>query len=261
MGITGSVAAVKGPELVLRLSRDCHMDVRILLTRGGQNFWEKAVDYNPEVWKLIQERIESSKKRLAEGLENEGVEGTIQIHGTKQTHFILKGLFRSRTHLTCPFTYTDALEEWQKWNRLGDSVLHIDLRDWADALMIAPLSAHSLSKLAQGMCDDTLSCVVRAWDFGHGTRPGKPLLLAPAMNTAMWQHPSTRPQLSTIESFWNANNPLHTDTKQKHGVCIVPPQVKTLACGEVGNGAMASVEDMIRSVEEAMETFSTSNSI
>jgi phosphopantothenoylcysteine decarboxylase len=146
----------------------------------------------------------------------------------------------------------DAAEEWQDWNRLGDPVLHIDLRDWADALLIAPLSAHSLSKIAQGLCDDTLSCVARAWDYGHGSRPGKPLLLAPAMNTAMWQHPLTQPQLATIQSFWNADHPLH-DGPQTQGVRIIPPQVKTLACGEIGNGAMASVEDIIKSVEAAVK--------
>ena len=87
LGITGSVAAVKGPELALRFARDCGMDVRILLTRGGQNFWEKACDYNPEVWKEVQERIRGSSRAdsrtdvPAEQDEEEG-EGTIQLHGT-----------------------------------------------------------------------------------------------------------------------------------------------------------------------------------
>lgn len=120
-------------------------------------------------------------------------------------------------------------------------------------MAIAPLSAHSLSKLAHGLCDDTLSCVARAWDYGHGTRPGKPLLLAPAMNTAMWQHPLTQPQLSSVQSFWNASNPLHTSSEQKQGVRIIAPQVKTLACGEVGNGAMAAVVDIIHAIEAAIE--------
>jgi phosphopantothenoylcysteine decarboxylase len=121
--------------------------------------------------------------------------------------------------------------------------LHIDLRDWADLLLIAPLSAHTLAKLSNGLCDDTLSCVVRAWDFGHGARPGKPLILVPAMNTAMWQHPLTRLQLDTIRGFWNT-----TGKDPKEGVSIVPPQVKKLACGEIGNGALASVEDIVKCV-------------
>jgi phosphopantothenoylcysteine synthetase/decarboxylase len=99
--------------------------------------------------------------------------------------------------------------------------LHIDLRDWADLLLIAPLSAHTLAKLATGLSDDTLSCVVRAWDFGHGVRPGKPLLLAPAMNTAMWQHPLTQPQLETIQGFWKKTN-----NDDESGVNVIAPQVK-----------------------------------
>ena len=84
--------------------------------------------------------------------------------------------------------YSEYHEEWQGWQTLGDPVLHIQLRDWADIAIVAPLAAHSLAKFATGLCDDPLSCVVRAWDLGyHESRPGKPLILAPAMNTAMWE--------------------------------------------------------------------------
>lgn len=47
---------------------------------------------------------------------------------------------------------------------MGDPVVHIELRRWADALVIAPLSANTLAKLAGGLCDNLLTCVVRAWD-------------------------------------------------------------------------------------------------
>lgn len=50
-------------------------------------------------------------------------------------------------------------------------MLHIDLRRWADLMVIAPLSANTLAKLAGGLCDNLLTCVVRAWDFE------KPLLV------------------------------------------------------------------------------------
>ena len=46
-------------------------------------------------------------------------------------------------------------------------MLHIELRRWSDALVIAPLSANSLAKLAGGMCDNLLTCIVRAWDFNR----------------------------------------------------------------------------------------------
>jgi phosphopantothenoylcysteine decarboxylase len=145
------------------------------------------------------------------------------------------------------------------WNRMGDPVLHVELRDWADALVIAPLSAHTLAKIAHGLCDDTLSCVVRAWDFGHGNRHAKPLVLVPAMNTAMWEHPLTQPQLETIKGFAKKGQDptcctrISLQENNRGGVTIVSPQVKTLACGEIGNGAMASADDILRIVHDAMQ--------
>lgn len=133
-------------------------------------------------------------------------------------------------------------DEWREWNELGDPVLHIDLRDWADVMVIAPLSAHTLAKIASGLCDDTLSCVVRAWDFGYGARRGKPLVLAPAMNTAMWDHPITQRQLESIRGFWNEH------ANAENGVIVVSPQVKELACGEVGQGALAATNEILSSL-------------
>jgi phosphopantothenoylcysteine decarboxylase len=150
-------------------------------------------------------------------------------------------------HLTTEYCFSDADEEWKDWNRLGDPVLHIDLRDWADLLVLMPLSAHSLAKVAHGLADDTLSCVARAWDFGHGDRPGKPVLLAPAMNTAMWQHVLTAQQLATIQGFWNSKRAPYNRIK------ICPPQVKALACGEVGDGALASVDVIVETIQEIIE--------
>lgn len=62
-------------------------------------------------------------------------------------------------------------EEWHQWQKKGDPVLHIELRKWADLLVVAPLSANTLAKLAQGLCDNCLTSVVRAWDWS------KPLLV------------------------------------------------------------------------------------
>jgi phosphopantothenoylcysteine synthetase/decarboxylase len=139
------------------------------------------------------------------------------------------------------------------------SLHFISCIDWADIMLVAPLSAHTLAKISHGFCDDTLSCVIRAWDFGHGPRPGKPLLLAPAMNTAMWEHPLTQTQLSTIQGFCNTNHHVSRQLNDNHdntNVCdtnsvrIIAPQVKTLACGEIGNGALASVDEILRVVSD-----------
>ena len=115
-------------------------------------------------------------------------------------------------------------------------------------MVLAPLSAHTLAKISQGLCDDTLTCVVRAWDFGHGARPGKPLLLAPAMNSAMLDHPITNSQLGAVKGFWNHDRKSYV----RNGVVVIPSQSKTLACGEVGNGALAPVGQIVAAVENSL---------
>ncbi|CAN1140142.1 Probable phosphopantothenoylcysteine decarboxylase, partial [Linum perenne] len=58
--------------------------------------------------------------------------------------------------------YTDE-DEWSTWSKLGDNVLHIELRRWADVMIIAPLS-ENYPWQAGGLCDNLLTCIVRAWD-------------------------------------------------------------------------------------------------
>lgn len=80
--------------------------------------------------------------------------------------------------------------------------------------------------------------MVRAWDFS------KALLLAPAMNTAMWLHPLTSQQLQLIQSFSLPPSP---------PVVVIDPISKLLACGDVGSGAMADVADIARTTKAAAD--------
>jgi phosphopantothenoylcysteine decarboxylase len=115
------------------------------------------------------------------------------------------------------FTIYRDEDEWKDYKR-GDPVLHIDIRNWADVFVIAPIDANTIGKMASGLCDNLLTCILRAWD------PSKRVVLAPAMNTAMWNHPITKQQLDTIQS-WGF-------------VDIIQPISKKLACGDFGIGAM-----------------------
>jgi phosphopantothenoylcysteine decarboxylase len=126
----------------------------------------------------------------------------------------------------------DDEDEWNSWKELGDPVLHIELRRWADLFIIAPLSADTLAKMAHGISDSLLLSVARAWDY---TRP---VVVAPAMNTMMWEHPITRIQLDQLRAW---------------GVVVVEPVSKQLACADVGMGAQASSEVIANAVRQSLK--------
>ncbi len=121
-------------------------------------------------------------------------------------------------------------DEWvgEKYEK-DDPILHIELRNWADLLLIAPLSANTLAKLANGLSDNLLTSVARAWDRQ------KPVVICPAMNTHMWEHPATAEHLEKL-SQWYPN------------LTIINPVSKHLACGDVGMGAMAPIEAIVESL-------------
>jgi phosphopantothenoylcysteine decarboxylase len=142
-------------------------------------------------------------------------------------------------------------DEWpgKRYERT-DQVLHIELRRWADILVIAPLDANTLAKLAGGQCDNCLTCVWRAWDRG------KPVILAPAMNTLMWEHPMTVRHFRQLAEDTGAGPIPDLDlldlidwiNDKSENVLVVPPQSKRLACDDVGIGAMASVESIVAAI-------------
>lgn len=134
----------------------------------------------------------------------------------------------------------------------GQPVLHIELRRWADILLIAPLSANTLGKLAHGLVDNCLTSVWRAWDRD------RPLVLAPAMNTYMWDHPATARHLGQIASDLGAAPPpakapqdtlvwINENCPRLH---IVSPISKRLACDDVGMGALAERPEILRAVRQ-----------
>lgn len=133
-----------------------------------------------------------------------------------------------------------------------DPVLHIELRRWADLFLIAPLDANSLAKLAHGLSDNCLTCVWRAWD------PTRPVVVAPAMNTFMWEHPLTRSHLQLLAGKeFPADLDLESTVTWINKHCsrlrIVPPQIKRLACGDVGVGGLAELDEIVNAVHLMLE--------
>jgi phosphopantothenoylcysteine decarboxylase len=131
--------------------------------------------------------------------------------------------------------FTDS-DEWSSWQGRGDPVLHIELRKWADVGLVAPMDANTLAKAAGGLCDNLLTCCLRAWEF-HPVP--KPVLFCPAMNTQMWLHPVTGKQVELLTSW---------------GFTLVPCVEKTLVCGDSGFGAMAHLETIVEKTLDASKS-------
>src|SRR5262245_11512289 len=145
-----------------------------------------------------------------------------------------------------------------EWNgdryRRGDPVVHIELRRWAQLLLIAPLDANTLAKLANGLCDNCLTCVYRAWDRTRA------VVLAPAMNTLMWEHPATMRHFRQIAA--DLMGSLLQSPLDSAGLAwindncptleIVAPLTKRLACDDVGEGALADRRTILQAVDRAL---------
>ncbi len=144
-------------------------------------------------------------------------------------------------------------DEWSKpWTR-GGGILHIELRRWGHILVIAPLSANSMAKMTMGFSDNLLLSVIRAWDTGgeiEGDLKRKRIIVAPAMNTAMWRHPITKKQLRVLEEDWGVGG------EADGWVEVLRPIEKELACGDVGDGAMREWKEIVSVIEQRLDLIS-----
>lgn len=137
--------------------------------------------------------------------------------------------------------YTDASEWAEPWKR-GAPILHINLRRWADVLVVAPLSADTMAKIVNGLCDNLLTSVIRAWDVA-GAIDGvkKKIILAPSMNTAMWNHPITANQVKTLQETWGGDDGWFE---------LLLPISRSMACGDVGDGAMVLWDTVVKAIDD-----------
>lgn len=107
----------------------------------------------------------------------------------------------------------------------ADAMAHIEWAKWADVLVLAPASANLLGKLACGLADDALTTVAMA------IPRGRPVVVAPAMNTEMWFHPVVQRNVEWLLDLGRYS--------------IVEPTEKRLACGDVGVGGLAEPGDVL----------------
>ena len=103
---------------------------------------------------------------------------------------------------------------------------HIDLARWADVVLVAPASADAMAKFAHGLANDLLSTLALARDV--------PMVVVPAMNKQMWEHPATRRNVATMRA---------------DGIAIFGPGSGEQACGEVGDGRMLEPEQIVDALD------------
>lgn len=117
-------------------------------------------------------------------------------------------------------------DQWgAQGGQVANAMPHIDLTRGADALIVAPASAHFLARAAQGLADDLLSTLVLARRC--------PLLAAPAMNVEMWNNPATQRNVATLRG---------------DGVLLLGPASGEQACGEVGAGRMLEPQELLEDI-------------
>lgn len=104
----------------------------------------------------------------------------------------------------------------------GSAIPHIELAEWADVAVVVPATANVMAKIACGIADDCLTTTLLACAC--------PVLVAPGMNVHMWQNPATQANAATL---------------RERGVSFVGPDSGRLACGDVGEGKLAGVDEIV----------------
>lgn len=174
----------------------------------------------------------SSQKKIVVG-----VTGSIAAHKavditsflTKAGHEVHVVMTADAQHFITPLPFktlsrhpvvTNLYDEEEGWKPT-----HIFLADEADMLLIAPATANIIAKLAHGIADDALSCIALALN------PNAKLVIAPAMNGKMWQHPATEQNVAILK---------------RRGVTFTGPDEGLLSCGYEGVGRLEPAEEIGR---------------
>lgn len=244
LGCTGSVATIKVPELARRL-QERGASVVIVPTKNACHFlrMQAKVDTGPRRRTASggssfpsQERKTSNngELRCSDSEEQNSCSDPCSQCGSRSPMGVMAtggGDDSALRSLYPDLKFILDQDEWSAWNGRGDPVLHIQLRDWAQVMVIAPLDANTMAKMAQGLCDNLLTCIVRAWDVM------RPLVFCPAMNTHMYKHPLTMRHTAMLKDLGYIE------------VCVVS---KRLMCGDIGPGAMAELDNIVNAVMQEL---------
>lgn len=151
---------------------------------------------------------------------------------TKEGYRVKVVMTDHATRLIAPLTFESVTGQEVSvslWREPGRPMHHISLAREADLILVAPATANIIAKMACGLADDLLSTTLLAATC--------PVLVAPAMNAAMFGHPATRHNLEVL---------------RERGVEILGPASGSLACGEEGEGRMVEVEELLVEVKRRL---------
>jgi len=158
---------------------------------------------------------------LARKLQSEGAE-VIVVMTEAGTKLVDPLTFRSLTGRAVPVDMFEPSTDWQ--------IEHISLSDKADLFLIAPATANTIGKIANGIADNLLTCAVMATKA--------PVLVAPAMNVNMYENPIVQENIERLEEL---------------GYSFVGPKVGKLATGIEGKGPLADVDDIVAKAQELLK--------
>ena len=112
------------------------------------------------------------------------------------------------------------------WDENAEAAMgHIELARWADLVVVAPATANTIAKLANGFADDLVTTLCLATTA--------PIAIAPAMNHRMWRHPATQANVATLVA---------------RGVQVIGPDDGSMACGEFGPGRLAEPDAIVQAL-------------
>lgn len=153
------------------------------------------------------------------------------INRLKEEHQINVVMTNSATKFITPLTL-EVLSQNKVSSNVFEAedvtVSHVELGTKADLILVAPITANLIGKMAHGLADDMLSTILIAAD------PHK-VIIAPAMNTKMYENKIVQENIKKLQNL---------------GVKVIEPRVALLACNEYGQGALAKVEDIVKVVKE-----------